>query len=197
MKVNERAQAQWQSEDGTNRLIRHFESSAEKQEAEELVAQWVADVPHQVVVDLGCGPGRMAAVLPKTVKTYRGYDTSEHFLAVAKATFGDRKHVFRQRDLFEGASYRKPADVLLAIGLTRHYDEPINLARVILDKWPAKHYIFDFLHHDRPREELINGVCLNTADLLAALPDLGYIIRRQDQMTGNRIVTYVMLGERP
>jgi SAM-dependent methyltransferase len=192
--VYDMAAEQWQDEEGSADLVAHFDTSDKKHEAEQMVAGLVAGLDkHTTVVDLGCGPGRYASALP-TYRTYKGYDTSPHLLAAARAANKGRKGVrFFERDLFAGAPYKKAVDVVLSIDTSRHYRDPLAMLAELVELWPARCYVFSILHGP-DHAELINGVCLATADVDAWMSRIGPIPVQIDQpITGGMSVRYFVL----
>ncbi len=190
-----KAQEQWQDEQGCQELIALWGDLAEKAMEEALVGRLVAELPaHKTVVDLGCGSGRVIPCLPEFAR-YRGFDTSPHLLAAAQTTYAaDRRCTFTAQDLFAGAPYKRPVDVLLSIGVTRHYTDPYAVARQIMATWPAKFYVFDFLHYAGPAVDLLNARCLASDALAAELASLGLVVARDDQpLIDGMLVTYVVI----
>jgi SAM-dependent methyltransferase len=195
--VYELAQKQWDDAEGSANLVEHFQTSANKNEAEQIVAKMVDAIePHAVIIDLGCGPGRYAQTL-SGFKTYKGYDTSENLLAVAREINEGVKGVrFVNRDLFDGADYKRPVDVALSIDTSRHYHNPLAMLEDLIDLWPAKRYLFSILHGEEDAE-LINGRCLATADVDLWMSMIGTVADQVDQpITGGMFVRYFVL-ERP
>jgi len=198
MKKNQpypKAQAQWQDEQGCQELIALWSNLPEKAIEEALIGRLVAELTaHKTVVDLGCGSGRMIPHLPEFTR-YRGFDTSPHLLAAAQATYAaDRRCTFTAQDLFDGAPYKRPVDVLLSIGVTRHYADPYAVARQIMATWPARCYVFDFLHHAGSAVDLLNARCLATETLAGELASLGSVEVREDQpIIDDMVVSYVVI----
>lgn len=181
------AQAQWDSSSGIDDLVHHWDTSASKVEAEELIGALLAShIPTaKTVVDLGCGVGRFVPVtfdhLP-ALKRYIGYDQSDTILSRARRDYGGRNGVsFEIRDIFEGAPYQKRSrpDVLLSIDTSRHYKDPIGLLDEIVFNWPARYYLFSVLYGPK-NEELLNGRAITKAEMEAGLERMGTIVAHQD-----------------
>jgi SAM-dependent methyltransferase len=171
---------QWNSEQGCLDLMDHWERSEHKHQAERLIGQMVSSLPHHAtVVDLGCGPGRLVGALPEFT-SYRGYDISATLLQAARGRYAaDTRCMFLERNAFSGAPYRKPADVLLCIDLSRHYPDPMAFLLGVIERWPARAYLVNVLHGPKA-VELINGTCMATADADRGLSELGRVRRAEE-----------------
>jgi ubiquinone/menaquinone biosynthesis C-methylase UbiE len=91
----------------------------------ELAVSVVARRPSPSVLDVGCGPGRVAeAVIEAGVATYAGVDFSPHMLRLAR----DRLDRFDSVELLEGdfldLDIPRRFDVVLALGLFDYLEEP-------------------------------------------------------------------------
>lgn len=197
--VFETAQEEWSSESGIHNLLDLWEHSEHKQAMEQLIGQMVANRPrHESIADLGCGPGRTINSLPP-FKTYRGYDTSQLFLEEAVRVHGNDGHcAFQLRDLFLGAPYRKPVDVLLCIDVSRHYHDPLGLLALVIERWPAQAYLFTVLHGPED-QDLLNGRAVATATVERRLPELGMVVEAHDIAIPGfapLVVRYVMVESR-
>jgi SAM-dependent methyltransferase len=175
-----KAVEEWSTKEGTDNLIRLWDTMPTKPDTEKLIADMVERCPeHSFIVDLGCGPGRKLAVLPEH-RTYRGYDVSELFIKAAIERYGnDSQHSFQVRNLFDGAPNRRPSDVLLCIDVAQHYPDPLDLLRFVSVRWPAHHYIFTILHGPE-RVELLNGYVVATTDLDSYLAEFGSVSESHD-----------------
>jgi len=177
---------EWTTDTGSQNLIDHWNRSQNKREAEALVGglltMFCGDARR--VVDLGCGPARFVPVcreyLPKFT-TYAGYDISERLLAEAIARYGGEAGItIEERDIFAGAPYTKAKrpDVLLSIDTCRHYHEPMALLKTIVEKWPARAYLFSVLYGNPA--ELINGQVVGHDEMEAGLAECGEVLGYQE-----------------
>lgn len=80
--------------------------------------------PGDTVVDIGCGTGRILDSLPPRIQYY-GYDLSEEYIRRARARYGQRAS-FECADVSDFAlgPRRSGADVVLALGVIHHLDDP-------------------------------------------------------------------------
>ncbi len=180
------AYQEWTTDVGSQNLIDLWKQGNAKQIEETtacgLLAMFCGDAKR--VVDLGCGPARYVPVvreyLPKFT-SYAGYDISERLLAEAVATYGGEEGVtIEQRDIFAGAPYTKAKrpDVLLSIDTSRHYHAPMALLKAIVEKWPARAYLFSVLY-GRPAE-LINGQVVSLQAMEQGLAECGEVLGYQE-----------------
>lgn len=174
---------QWNSAEGCQALEEHWQASPYKAQAEQIVAGLVAGLPqHDRIVELGCGSGRLVQHLPP-FRRYLGFDLSPHLLASAReAHAADSRCTFAERNLFSGAPYKRPVDVLLCVHVARHYPHPWELLRTVVELWPSRFYVVSLLHGPE-RQELINGVVLATGELEAGLTTLGQVLVQAEQPT--------------
>ncbi len=198
MRPHPLAEAQWQSEEGCRDLIRLWKVDEAKHEAEEIVGKLVSALgQHESIVELGCGTGRIIPHLPE-FRRYMGYDSSNLLLDEARRAFGADKRVrFAQRDLFDVPKSRRrtPVDVVICVHVARHYPEPVEVLKGAM-RWAAQGYVLSALHGP-DRRELLNGVCLATAELDAFLSEAGETVETVDQPVGDGMsVRYVALRRR-
>lgn len=84
----------------------------------ELAVSVVADHPAPAVLDLGCGPGRVAeAVIAAGAASYVGIDLSPHMLALARRRLEGRDTVQLLEGDFLDLDVPRAFDVVLALGL--------------------------------------------------------------------------------
>jgi len=198
MRPHPLAEAQWQSEDGATRLIRLWQTSPAKREAEEIVGRLVRILgKHDSIIELGCGAGLIIPHLPK-FKRYLGYDTSTYLLAEALDRFeADKRCRFDVRDMFDIPKYRlrRPVDVVICVHVARHYLDPVKVLRQAIH-WPARGYVLSALHGPE-RRDLLNGICLATEELDAFLTEAGETVDFVEQPVGDAMmVRYVALRPR-
>jgi ubiquinone/menaquinone biosynthesis C-methylase UbiE len=91
----------------------------------ELAVSVVAQHSSPTVLDVGCGPGRVAeAVIEAGAAAYAGVDFSPHMLALAR----ERLERFDSVELLEGdflkVDISRSFDVVLALGLFDYLEEP-------------------------------------------------------------------------
>jgi SAM-dependent methyltransferase len=91
----------------------------------DLAVSVVAQHPSPSVLDVGCGPGRVAeAVIEAGAATYAGVDFSPRMLSLAR----DRLERFESVELLEGdfvdLDLARTFDVVLALGLFDYLEEP-------------------------------------------------------------------------
>ncbi len=75
------------------------------------------------VIDIGCGPGHIAARLPAEID-YVGFDTDADYIAFAQRTFGGPKRAFHCA-LFDEARAKAlaPADAVMMNGVLHHMSD--------------------------------------------------------------------------
>lgn len=99
------------------------------------VADFIKPVPGMSVLDIGCGPADILDYLPAV--DYRGFDISDVYIRHAQKRFGVRG-TFICKQLEPGDLTTLPRfDVVLALGLIHHLDNPeassvMRLARAAL-----------------------------------------------------------------
>lgn len=92
---------------------------------ESFVACYVHPTAGMKLLDVGCGPADILAHLPGV--EYWGYDISEAYIEKARRTYGARAQ-FHCQQLREADLAMLPKfDVVLAIGLLHHLDDPVAL----------------------------------------------------------------------
>ncbi|HEU6444734.1 MAG TPA: class I SAM-dependent methyltransferase [Gaiellaceae bacterium] len=95
----------------------------------DLAVSVVARHPAPKVLDVGCGPGRVAeAVLEAGAASYVGIDVSPHMLALARRRLDGHEAVELIEGDFLGLDVPGSFDVVLALGLFDYLDEPARAA---------------------------------------------------------------------
>lgn len=181
------AKQQWDDAQGCQDLLRHWQDSPDKHEAEALIGDMAGRCAARIgrlleVADLGCGPGRLVDSLSPYISKYAGYDLSVDMLVAAREKYvSDKRCRFVSRDFLLGAPTKKPADLLLSIDTSRHYSDPMALLVDMQRLWPAREYLFSVLHGE-DRVELLNGLCISHSEFHDRLADLGTLVERMDQV---------------
>lgn len=87
------------------------------------IAAYLPLRPGARVIDIGCGPGHIAARLPAEID-YIGFDTDADYIAFAQRTFGGPKRAFHCA-VFDEARARAlaPADVVMMNGVLHHMSD--------------------------------------------------------------------------
>lgn len=75
-----------------------------------------------VIVDVGCGPAEILAILPDSVRYY-GFDLSERYITTAREALGGRGTFWCKDISHIDAVDLPPCKVALAIGLLHHLDD--------------------------------------------------------------------------
>jgi SAM-dependent methyltransferase len=129
----------------------------------ELAASLVARHSCPDVLDLGCGPGRVAeAVIEAGAGSYVGIDFSPHMLALARERLGRFASVQLLEGDFLELQIDRPFDVVLALGLFDYLEEPGRAAEWMrarcsttlfasFTRWdwvkgPIRHVHYELLH---------------------------------------------------
>jgi ubiquinone/menaquinone biosynthesis C-methylase UbiE len=101
------------------------------------------------VLDVGCGPGRVAeAVLEAGATSYTGVDFSPHMLELASARLVGFDSVQLVEGDFMGLELPETADIVLALGLFDYLDEP-QRAAAWMRTHCAKTLVATFSRRDR------------------------------------------------
>lgn len=154
-----------------------------KEMVESVVAGLVHD-PEANVVDVGCGNGRYAVFFPN----YRGYDQSASMLAFAPTSC-------TQRDIWQGAPYDDVPDYVLSIDTSRHYEDPVDLLKTVMQKWPAHKYLFSILYGPEHTTGS-NITVLSQTEMEQALAEMGEVTDEWDENLGDWHVRYAVIAPR-
>jgi SAM-dependent methyltransferase len=87
------------------------------------------------VLDVGCGPGRVAeAVLEAGATGYVGIDVSPEMLAIARLRLAPYEHVELLEGDFLDLRFERTFDVVLALGLFDYLAQPVRAAAWLRDR---------------------------------------------------------------
>lgn len=89
------------------------------------VSQFIRPFPGMLMLDIGCGPSDILAYLPTI--DYWGFDISEAYIEKARRTFKDRGRFHCKQLQMVDLEVLPQFDVVLAIGLLHHLDDPVAL----------------------------------------------------------------------
>jgi SAM-dependent methyltransferase len=129
----------------------------------ELAVSVVAQHSAPTVLDVGCGPGRVAAaIIEAGAARYVGVDFSPHMLALARERLGGFEAVELLEGDFVDVDIRERFDVVLALGLFDYLEEPTRAAEWMrarcsstllasFTRWdwvkaPIRHIHYELLH---------------------------------------------------
>lgn len=89
--------------------------------AKVLVGEYIQPGVGTRVLEIGCGPGTIAGYLPRT--EYVGFDVSPRYIEMARKRFPQAQFVCERVSQFSLAK-QQSFDVVLAIGIVHHLDDP-------------------------------------------------------------------------
>jgi SAM-dependent methyltransferase len=129
----------------------------------ELAISVVAQHRDPEVLDVGCGPGRVAeAIIAAGAARYVGIDFSPHMLALARRRLEGYEGVELVEGNFLDVDLPRTFDVVLALGLFDYLDEPARAAAwlrarcsstllVSFTRWdwlkaPIRHFHYELVH---------------------------------------------------
>lgn len=160
----------------------------------ELAASVVTRHPAPDVLDIGCGPGRVAeAAIDAGAATYVGIDLSPEMLALARRRLDRYETVELLEGNFLDLEIARMFDVVLALGLFDYLDEPARAAgwmrahcrstlvasftRRDWVKAPLRHFRYELLHRcpifdytDADAEALLVGAGFTRIELASSGP---------------------------
>ena len=89
------------------------------------VLQYIRPFPGVSILDIGCGPADILAYLPGT--DYWGFDISDEYIEKARHTFKQLGRFHCKELQLDDLDQLPKFDVVLAIGLLHHLDDPVAL----------------------------------------------------------------------
>jgi len=87
-----------------------------------VIQKFVRPKPNMVLLDIGCGPGNIANLLPATVKYY-GFDINQDYINYAKKRFSHATFVCNDVNNEELLNQFPKFDIVVAFGLLHHLDD--------------------------------------------------------------------------
>ena len=105
------------------------------------------------VLDVGCGPGLLAGLLPRNSISYTGLDITEKAIAMAQQHFPDLKERFHRTDL---AHFRSPErfDAITAVEVLYYLDAEGFFAHCARLLKPGGHLVITVYDFEKGRELL-------------------------------------------
>ena len=104
---------------GIPSIYRFFQGVVGRDKGHLRVAQLLAIQPGEKVLDIGCGTADILQHLPDGID-YRGFDTSEAYIAAARARFGNRGSFSVQTVPLDPSALPRQMDVVIALGVLHH-----------------------------------------------------------------------------
>jgi SAM-dependent methyltransferase len=86
-----------------------------------LVDRFIRPQPGDRVLDIGCGPAKVLALMPDV--RYVGYDPNPRYIQHARTSFGTRGSFVLGRFTAQDAAKYEPFDIGLLIGVLHHLDD--------------------------------------------------------------------------
>lgn len=128
----------------------------DRREAQEkAVAKIIETIPHKIILDVGCGSGRYAAVI-KDFERYVGLDNSQAFIEFCREKFkDDTRCEFHVWDVLGKSAWPGNFDLHLCLEVSRHANDPIGFYEILFNKVKADYHIISFAtnpHSDNARE---------------------------------------------
>lgn len=90
------------------------------------VSHYVKPFSGMRILDIGCGPADILAYLPNV--DYSGFDISQAYIDKARSKFGQQGHFYCQHLRPDDVENLPKFDVVLAIGLLHHLDDPLAIS---------------------------------------------------------------------
>jgi len=87
-----------------------------------LVNDYIRPKSNDRILDIGCGPGNMLPFLPEC--RYTGFDANESYINSARERYGDRGNFVCERVSHHTVQQFGTFDIVLALGLVHHLDDP-------------------------------------------------------------------------
>lgn len=105
-------------------VYRCFQSVVVRREAPaRFVENWIRPVPGMTLLDVGCGPGRLLDILPRSGLSFTGIDFNASYIEMARMRHGNRG-VFLHGDAHAPWSLAAQSmDVVVMVGVLHHLDD--------------------------------------------------------------------------
>lgn len=159
------ASARWADPDRVKIVEHQWETVPRRRDVEALVRRLVGMVPHESILDLGCGTARYSELLTGW-NFYMGVDESAAMLALAGARMNrileDKNSGYigalAQSDirLWQPADDPFIFDLALCMEVAPHYPDPLGFIAHVVSIHKARYFLVSVEAHDQPHLENID-----------------------------------------
>ncbi len=116
------------------------------------VDKMLEGIPHDTILDLGCGTAQYAMLIPDW-KGYVGLDESEYMLKLAGERLAsiERTWMLAQDSILDHRFGTKedPFDLCLCLEVSPHYSDPLGLLDFVLSNYRARYFLLSVEAHER------------------------------------------------
>jgi SAM-dependent methyltransferase len=142
-----KALSSWASKENVEYQVYEYwgrKVKARRESQETAVAKIVETIPHETILDVGCGSGQYATVIGN-FEHYVGLDNSKAFIEFCREKFIDDKRCeFYVWDVLYGDKWPGHFNLHLCLEVSRHANDPIGFYEILMDKVSADYHIISF-----------------------------------------------------